>query len=250
MFNPFSLSCDWRIGAVPVINSLIDPWNLATITTLVSVFTLGAYSLSGRMKHGGQIAFGLSLIVFPYLPASNLFFPVGFVIAERVLYLPSMGVCLLVAHALWKLLQTLQTKHLKRVLYLAVGYLILLYSIKTYSRNRDWYSNSDLFQSAVRTFPGNALMMNNVGQELVKSGNISHAVSVLTTAVELAPEVTIVQFSMAKALKEYGDYEEAEKVNKITIDHGNREILVICWKSLTYHNSTYKLVCIIITYYN
>ena len=41
--------------------------------------------------------FSLSLLVLPFLPASNLLFPVGFVIAERVLYLPSLGLCLLVA---------------------------------------------------------------------------------------------------------------------------------------------------------
>lgn len=40
----------------------------------------------------------LSLIVLPFIPASNLFFPVGFVVAERVLYVPSMGFCVLFAH--------------------------------------------------------------------------------------------------------------------------------------------------------
>lgn len=39
----------------------------------------------------------LSLLLLPLLPASNLLFPVGFVLAERVLYLPSMGACLLIA---------------------------------------------------------------------------------------------------------------------------------------------------------
>ena len=39
----------------------------------------------------------VSLLLFPFLPASNLFFPVGFVVAERVLYIPSMGFSLLVA---------------------------------------------------------------------------------------------------------------------------------------------------------
>ena len=39
----------------------------------------------------------LSLLVLPFLPASNVFFPVGFVVAERILYAPSMGFCLLVA---------------------------------------------------------------------------------------------------------------------------------------------------------
>lgn len=39
----------------------------------------------------------VAMAAIPYLPASNVFFPVGFVIAERVLYLPSMGLSLLVA---------------------------------------------------------------------------------------------------------------------------------------------------------
>ena len=38
-----------------------------------------------------------SLLVLPFIPASNLFFPVGFVVAERILYTPSMGFSMLVA---------------------------------------------------------------------------------------------------------------------------------------------------------
>lgn len=38
----------------------------------------------------------LALIVVPFLPASNLFFRVGFVIAERILYLSSIGFCVLI----------------------------------------------------------------------------------------------------------------------------------------------------------
>ena len=37
------------------------------------------------------------MLVIPFVPASNLFFPVGFVVAERVLYIPSMGYAALVA---------------------------------------------------------------------------------------------------------------------------------------------------------
>lgn len=36
-------------------------------------------------------------IVLPFLPASNLFLTVGFVLAERILYIPSAGYCLLIA---------------------------------------------------------------------------------------------------------------------------------------------------------
>ena len=35
------------------------------------------------------------MMVLPFIPASNLFFRVGFVVAERVLYLPSSGYIIL-----------------------------------------------------------------------------------------------------------------------------------------------------------
>ncbi|XP_053676726.1 protein O-mannosyl-transferase TMTC2 [Anopheles nili] len=38
----------------------------------------------------------VALLTLPFLPASNLLFYVGFVVAERILYLPSVGYCLLI----------------------------------------------------------------------------------------------------------------------------------------------------------
>ena len=48
-------------------------------------------------SRGRAIAMAMVLVLVPYIPASNVFFPVGFVVAERVLYLPSIGYCLLIA---------------------------------------------------------------------------------------------------------------------------------------------------------
>ena len=39
----------------------------------------------------------ITWLILPFIPAANLFFPVGFVVAERILYLPSMGFSLIVA---------------------------------------------------------------------------------------------------------------------------------------------------------
>lgn len=42
------------------------------------------------------VLFSLAMMMIPFLPASNLILPVGFVVAERILYIPSMGLCILV----------------------------------------------------------------------------------------------------------------------------------------------------------
>ena len=40
-------------------------------------------------------------MIVPFIPSSNLFFTVGFVVAERVLYLPSAGFIILLV-LLWQ----------------------------------------------------------------------------------------------------------------------------------------------------
>lgn len=42
------------------------------------------------------MSLAMAMLVVPFLPATNLFFRVGFVIAERNLYLPSAGFIILV----------------------------------------------------------------------------------------------------------------------------------------------------------
>lgn len=49
--------------------------------------------------------FSLAMLIIPFLPASNLFLPVGFVVAERILYIPSMGLCILVPFGISVLFQ-------------------------------------------------------------------------------------------------------------------------------------------------
>lgn len=60
-----------------------------------------------KMSSSAVILIALALIALPFLPATNIFFYVGFVVAERILYLPSVGYCLLVAVGFSKLIATI-----------------------------------------------------------------------------------------------------------------------------------------------
>lgn len=53
---------------------------------------------SSQNSSPDTLLISLLFLVLPYLPASNFFLTVGFVVAERLLYIPSIGfVCLLVS---------------------------------------------------------------------------------------------------------------------------------------------------------
>ena len=81
------------MGTVPLVTTLADPRNIATIV----LFVILAHLAYAALSHNRALLMSLALIAIPFLPASNMFFPVGFVVAERVLYIPSMGYCLLVS---------------------------------------------------------------------------------------------------------------------------------------------------------
>ncbi|KAK7575684.1 hypothetical protein V9T40_011970 [Parthenolecanium corni] len=103
---------------------------------------------------GGRHAFEVyaicvSLLVLPFLPATNLFFYVGFVVAERVLYIPSVGYCFLVAVAHELLERRVNFKHF-RVLF---SVLIIVFSVRTLLRNKDWHSEETLYRSGIEVNP-------------------------------------------------------------------------------------------------
>lgn len=100
------------------------------------------------------IILSVSLMVFPFIPATNLFFYVGFVIAERVLYIPSMGFCLLVSHGANCLYKKYRSDSMKqRSIVGSVGLLLLMFSGRTVLRNRVWQSEENLYSSGLATNP-------------------------------------------------------------------------------------------------
>ncbi|KAF4526543.1 hypothetical protein B566_EDAN009893 [Ephemera danica] len=94
----------------------------------------------------------LSFLVVPFLPATNLFFYVGFVVAERVLYIPSVGYSLLLGLGSWELWRRAQPS--KRRAFLVAGLVLLAaFSARTVQRNQDWACEESLYRSGIPINP-------------------------------------------------------------------------------------------------
>ncbi len=61
--------------------SLADPANLAPLVLYASILAATATAVARRDT---ALMWALGFVVVPFLPASNLFFPVGAIVAERV----------------------------------------------------------------------------------------------------------------------------------------------------------------------
>lgn len=95
------------------------------------------------------MALAVALTVIPFVPASNMFFYVGFVLAERVLYAPSVGYCFLFGHGYAALERKLGAKWPR----MGLAVVLTVYSVRTVIRNNDWLDDESLYRSGVPVNP-------------------------------------------------------------------------------------------------
>ena len=95
----------------------------------------------------------MAILVISFIPATNLFFYVGFVMAERILYIPSLGFCLLGGIGIERLYDQAPSKLMKKVVSFCVCALVIVSGIKTVMRNKDWRDEESLYRSGIDVIP-------------------------------------------------------------------------------------------------
>uniref|UniRef100_A0A182YA59 Protein O-mannosyl-transferase TMTC3 n=2 Tax=Anopheles stephensi TaxID=30069 RepID=A0A182YA59_ANOST len=146
-------------------------------------------------------------MILPFLPASNLFFPVGFVIAERVLYMPSMGFCILVGYGF----HLLSERWSRKMTWCCLGVLLLTHSIKTYNRNADWESEYSIFMSGLKVNQRNAKLFNNVGHALESEGRFEEALQFFHKAVSVQEDDVGAHINVGRTYNHLKMFKEAEQ---------------------------------------
>ncbi len=94
---------------------------------------------------------------------SNIIFPVGTNMAERFVYMPSVGFCLLAAVLVYRFLS-----RQPGLLTGAIAAILLLFSVKTMSRNLVWQDDYTLFTTDVETSPGSAKVQCSAGGKMIE----------------------------------------------------------------------------------
>ncbi|KAM6291439.1 protein O-mannosyl-transferase TMTC3 isoform 1-T2 [Porphyrio hochstetteri] len=208
LLNPSELCCDWTMGTIPLVESLLDIRNVATLTFFCFLGSLIVFSVRYPGDSSKTVLMALCLIVLPFIPASNLFFPVGFVVAERVLYVPSMGFCILVAHG-WKKLSNKSV--LRKISWVCLAVVLFTHALKTLHRNWDWESEYTLFMSALKVNKNNAKLWNNVGHALENEKNFERALQFFIQATQVQPDDIGAHMNVGRTYKNLNKTKEAEE---------------------------------------
>lgn len=233
---PKWLCFDWSMGSIPLIRSFQDPRNMLSLF-LYAVLTFITSRLLRAVNARADITcnvnnnnepcqcetnvridasvLGMAMLVLPYLPASNLFFYVGFVVAERVLYIPSMGYCILIAIGADYLY-----KNMPNIKYIWIGTLALLvisYMARTMQRNENWLNEESLYRSGITVNPPKSY--GNLGNILSQAGRKSEAEQAYRKALQYRPNMADVHYNLGLLMHEQGRYDEALESYQLAVQY-------------------------------
>lgn len=177
---PGALSADYSFAAIPIATSMMDGW--AVLGWAVAVLVLGVLwlSLCGRLPMIYGV--GAAVIAIPFVPVSNVLFPVGTAMAERLMYVPVAGFALILGGVFqWG------SEHWRGLVIGLVVTLLAGYGWRTVLRNADWKSDLMLFAAAVRAQPQSAKAHFNLGNAVRDAGDAQAALPHYDRALAIYP---------------------------------------------------------------
>ncbi|MGD0016529.1 MAG: DUF1736 domain-containing protein [Verrucomicrobiia bacterium] len=165
---PWSLSCDYSYNQIPLMSwqfRMWEDWKVVVALLAVTAIILIAVRQFRRNK---AVCFFILFGFLCFLPASNLIFICGTIMAERIMYLSTIGFSGCLVLAVYSVARWLTSRlrgsgaglHLRfapqSVTVLAPAILcvfMVLYGTRTFVRNFDWRNDVTLWTSAVRVCP-------------------------------------------------------------------------------------------------
>lgn len=236
---PHPLSCDYSFNTIPIVDSIANGGFLLALALHAGALFLALKGWKEKKVYSYAIFFYLITISI----VSNVFMLIGTNMAERLVFLPSLGFCLLISYLIvWltksinftpqKLTQVFTDKSFNWLIILPV---IILFSAKTVSRNKDWENVKTLFDKDVKTVPESvhmlyyhANMMTNSDTLKVKTPEqlkviYATAEKELLHALKIHEVFPEVHSTLAKVYQNTNRYPEAIKHYKRRLEMNNTD---------------------------
>jgi protein O-mannosyl-transferase len=237
---PKHLSYDHGYNATPYVESFHDPALIEPLCAYIAVVCFGIYAL---VSENAVLRFSIALALVPFIPAMNIFFYVGTVLAERLLYIPSMGFCILAGIIIYapfsnevgsdlcvaedRMLPGSMVGLLRRAsrrfrlpIGIGFGVIVCLMASGTYTRNLDWQDESSIYEAGYREEPESVKVLNNLAQVLLRSGDANdaqRASELLTKAIRLNPQNPSAYYNLGLAYSTLTRRDEAIRYMKMAV---------------------------------
>lgn len=207
LFMPFELTHDYYPRHVDIMS--FGNWEvLMSVGLYISLIVLMLKNWAKR----SLISFSIAYFLITLSIVSNIVFPVGTNMAERFLFMPSLGFCLAIGVLINQLViksfklnsETFKLTSINNLLdipkpvLIGLSVILIVFSVKTISRNADWKDNYTIFTTDINVSQNSAKLQNSVGGETVehfknepnlaiKNAKMKEAITHLLRATEIHP---------------------------------------------------------------
>jgi len=164
---PINQSADYSYNSVPLAR-----WPDAGALIALAVCLAAAVLAIRSYRTAKPLFFFLAFFFITLAPTSNLLIPIGSIMAERFLYLPSAGLAGCVVWSVRALCRRLAVvwPGAPRAAWIAVGLICLTLAARTYTRNLVWLNELSLWTSTASASPENFKAHSTLADILARSG--------------------------------------------------------------------------------
>jgi len=233
---PYPLSYDYSFQAIPFYT-----WgDFQAFLPLLIYAAIFIYAVRCFMRNDKSIfAFGILFYLLSLAVVANVFILIGATMADRFLYIPSLGFSFIVAYGLMVIFPTKDKNKTKidkgKILgtnkWVAIVALVILipYSVGTIARNFDWHDNNTLFVADAHSAKGSSRVRTNYGVVMLqkfdktspeKEKHIAYldkSIVEFRASIKIDPKHPFAYLNLGGALYFKGEYSEAIEALKTAI---------------------------------
>ena len=193
-----------------IVIPLTEPTIWAVLSLMSAVIIVALAALLARRGDRRPLV-AIAWVAIAFLPASNLLVPTGQLLAERTLYLPSVGVALLVAWGINQLYVATRDIGGSLAAQLATGVPLAAIAVGallvTYPEVIPWQANYTLFLHGIEQAPRASRPWQLMGDLYANQNDHKKAIKYLERAHNLEPENDNIVFFYSEQLHAIGAYE-------------------------------------------
>jgi protein O-mannosyl-transferase len=226
---PYPLICDYSWNSIPFTH-FSDPYVLISLAVFLFLVFFAARRLLIHRKDG--YGFGIVFFLVTIALFSNIFFLIGDNMAERFMFFPSVGFCLVLALLIGNWIGPAETtvdvlKHKKGLAIIIPA--ALVYAAISINRNGDWKDNYTLYKADIEKAPGSSRLCFFLGNEMVnksvggetvttdKKQMLMEGIGYMEKAVEIYPYYVEAHTELGNAYSLAGKYDAAEREEKLAL---------------------------------
>ncbi len=204
---PYPLLCNYSYNSIPFAG-FTDVGVLCAIVAYIGIAFIAISRLVKKKKD--PWAFGILFFLITISLFSNFFFLIGNEMAERFLFFPSTGFCLLVALAIDQWIVKNKDENIRFYIpakaFALLSPVLLVFSGMTIARNNDWQNNYTLYKTDLEKSPNDCrlyyYLANNIsGNQTDTTNNIeasNESISYLQQALSIYPDFIEAHTALAR----------------------------------------------------